>query len=122
MATNVTVTPTNSKAGTATNGDVTLYNKHDTHTNDNVTAENSSGSVPCETDTPTSNGATPENGSCENTSNVTDESTSGEKEIIDGNSNRLSTRLCEKKGFFKRFDFQKKRFLQQKKRFSVPNG
>ena len=35
---------------------------------------------------------------------------------------RLSTRLCEKKGFFKRFDFQKKRFLQQKKRFSVPNG
>ena len=36
--------------------------------------------------------------------------------------NRLSTRLCEKKGFFKRFDFQKKRFLQQKKRFSVPNG
>ena len=38
------------------------------------------------------------------------------------NNNRLSTRLCEKKGFFKRFDFQKKRFLQQKKRFSVPNG
>ena len=37
-------------------------------------------------------------------------------------SHRLSTRLCEKKGFFKRFDFQKKRFLQQKKRFSVPNG
>ena len=30
---------------------------------------------------------------------------------------RLSTRLCEKKGFFKRFDFQKKRFLQQKKGF-----
>ena len=39
-----------------------------------------------------------------------------------GNNGRLSTRLCEKKGFFKRFDFQKKRFLQQKKRFSVPNG
>ena len=33
------------------------------------------------------------------------------------NKSRLSTRLCEKKGFFKRFDFQKKRFLQQKKGF-----
>ena len=32
------------------------------------------------------------------------------------NSSRLSTQLCEKKGFFKRFDFQKKRFLQQKKK------
>ena len=43
-------------------------------------------------------------------------------ELSDYYTNRLSTRLCEKKGFFKRFDFQKKRFLQQKKRFSVPNG
>ena len=85
--TNVSVTPTNSKAGTATNGDVTPYTEHDTHTNDNVTAENSSGSVPCESDMPTSNGATPENGSCENTSNVTHGSTSGEKEITDGNTN-----------------------------------
>ena len=30
---------------------------------------------------------------------------------------RLSTRLCEKKGFFKRFDFQKKGFATKKKVF-----
>ena len=30
---------------------------------------------------------------------------------------RLSTRLCEKKGFFKRFDFQKKGFCNKKKGF-----
>ena len=30
--------------------------------------------------------------------------------------NRLSTRLCEKKGFFKRFDFQKKKVFATKKK------
>ena len=30
---------------------------------------------------------------------------------------RLSTRLCGKKGFLKRFNFQKERFLQLKKVF-----
>ena len=87
MTTYLTVTPTNSKAGTATNGDVRLCSEHDMHTNDNVTAENSSGSEPGESDTPRSNGATPEKGSCENSSNVTHGSTSGEKEIIYGNTN-----------------------------------
>ena len=93
--TNVSVTPKNSKAGTATNGDVTPYTEHDMHTNDNVTAENSSGSVPCEIDMPTSNGATPENGSCENSSNVTCESTHGEKEVIDGNTNITDSLKCK---------------------------
>ena len=77
MTTNLTVTPTNSKAGTATNGDVTPYSEHDMHTNEVVTAENNSESELGESDLPRSNGATPENGSCENSSNVTHGSTSG---------------------------------------------
>ena len=95
MTTNLTVTPTNSKAGTATNGDVTLYTEHDMHTNDNVTAENSSGSELGESDMPRSNGATPENGSCENSSNVTHVSPSGEKEIIDRNTNITDASKCK---------------------------
>ena len=40
-------------------------------------------------------GATPENGSCENTSNVTHGSTSGEKEITDGNTNITDSLKCK---------------------------
>ena len=50
MTTNDTVTPTNSKAATVINVDVTPFREHDMHTNDNVTAENTSRSDPGESD------------------------------------------------------------------------